>query len=73
MGKLDKKVSNSQKNYINNQEKIKSKNTRRCDICMNNIHRSSYAKHLRIKKHSENEKQIELIVTEWFFQKSIEN
>ena len=31
--------------------------TRRCDICSINFHRSSYAKHLRSKKHLEQEKQ----------------
>ena len=30
--------------------------SRRCEICNINIHRASYAKHLRSKKHEENQK-----------------
>ena len=30
-------------------------NSRRCDICNIDVHRASYVKHLRCKKHLENE------------------
>ena len=32
-------------------------NSRRCDICNIDVHRASYAKHLRIKRHLENIRQ----------------
>ena len=43
------------------------KNSRTCDICNVDVHRASYAKHLRSKKHLENEKQNEKIIPEWLF------
>ena len=42
-------------------------NSRRCDICNIDVHRASYAKHLRSKKHLENLRQNEIIIPEWFF------
>ena len=48
-------------------------NSRKCDICNIDGHRASYVKHLRIKKHLENEKHNELIIPEWFFKEPIEN
>ena len=48
-------------------------NSRRCDICDVNVHRASYNKHLKSKKHLENEKQNELIIPEWLFREPIEN
>ena len=46
---------------------VSKKNTRRCDNCNIDIHRSSFAKHLGIKKHLEIEKQLEMILPEWLF------
>ena len=34
-------------------------NSRRCEICNVGVHRASYIKHLRIKKHIENMKRNE--------------
>ena len=48
-------------------------NSRRCDICNVDVHRASYNKHLRSKKHLENIKHNEMIIPEWLFQESIEN
>ena len=48
-------------------------NSRRCDICNVDVHRASYNKHLRSKKHLEIEKQNEMIIPEWLFQEPIEN
>ena len=51
-------------------------NSRTCDICKVNIHRASFVKHFRSKKHLENEKQNEMIIPEWLFkeeQTPIEN
>ena len=48
-------------------------NSRRCEICNIDIHRASYIKHLRSKKHLENMKQSEMIIPEWLFQEPIEN
>ena len=42
-------------------------NSRRCDVCNINVHRASYAKHLRSKRHLENIRQNEIIIPKWFF------
>ena len=44
-----------------------------CDLCNNDVHRASFAKRLRSKKHLANEKHNELIVPEWLFHEPIEN
>ena len=46
---------------------------RKCEICNVDVHRASYVKHMRSKKHLENKKQNETIISEWLFQESIEN
>ena len=48
-------------------------NSRRCDICNVNVHRASYMKHLRIKKHSEKMKLNEMIIPDWLFREPVEN
>ena len=42
-------------------------NSRTCEICYVSVHRASFVKHLRSKKHLENMIQIEMIIPEWFF------
>ena len=42
-------------------------NSRTCEICNVNVHRASFVKHLRSKKHLENTQQNEMIIPEWFF------
>ena len=42
-------------------------NSRRCDVCNIDVHRASYAKHLRFKKHLGNIRQNEIIIPEWLF------
>ena len=42
-------------------------NSRTCEICNVNVHRASFVKHLRSKKHLENIEQNEMIITEWLF------
>ena len=42
-------------------------NSRTCDICNVNVHRASFAKHLRSKKHLGNVEKNEMIVPDWFF------
>ena len=42
-------------------------NSRTCDVCNVNVHRASFAKHLRSKKHFENVEQSEMIIPGWFF------
>ena len=42
-------------------------NRRTCDICNIDIHRASFVKHLRSKKHLENSEQNEMIIPEWLF------
>ena len=39
--------------------------SRKCDICNGDIHRASYAKHLRKKTQLENIRQDEISITEW--------
>ena len=48
-------------------------NGRKCDICNIDVHRASYAKHLRSKTHLENIKQNEMITPEWLFQEPFDN
>ena len=48
-------------------------NSRKCDICNVDVHRASYVKHVRSKKHIENIKQKEMIIPEWLFQEPVEN
>ena len=47
--------------------------SRKCEICNVDVHRASYIKHLRSKKHIENMKQNEMIIPEWLFQEPVEN
>ena len=42
-------------------------NRRICEVCNVNVHRASFAKHLRSKKHLENVEQNEMIIPDWFF------
>ena len=42
-------------------------NSRTCEVCNVNVHRASFAKHLRSKKHLENVIQNEMIIPEWSF------
>ena len=48
-------------------------NSSKCDVCIIDVHRASYVKHLRSRKHLENEKQNEMIIPEMLFQEPIEN
>ena len=48
-------------------------NSSKCDVCNIDVHRASYVKHLRSRKHLENEKQNEMIIAELLFQEPIEN
>ena len=47
--------------------------SRRCDICTVDVHRASYKKHMRSKKHLANMEQKEMIIPEWLFREPIEN
>ena len=42
-------------------------NSRTCENCNVNVHRASFVKHLRSKKHLENIKQNEMNIPEWLF------
>ena len=46
--------------------------SRRCDICIIDVHRASYEKHIRNKKLPGNDDPNELIITEWLFQEPVE-
>ena len=48
-------------------------NSCKCDVCNIDVHRASYVKHLRSRKHLGNEKQNESIIPELLFQEPIEN
>ena len=48
-------------------------NSRKCEVCNIDVHRASYIKHLRSKKHIENLKKNEMIIPEWLFSEPIEN
>ena len=45
----------------------------KCDVCDVDVHRASYVKHLRNKKHLENMIQNAIIIPEWLFQELVEN
>ena len=42
-------------------------NGRTCEVCNVSVHRASFVKHLRSKKHLENIEQNEMIIPDWFF------
>ena len=48
-------------------------NSRKSENCNVDVHRASYAKHLRSKKHIEIDNQNETIIPEYLFQEPIEN
>ena len=48
-------------------------NSRKCTICNVDVHRASYVKHLKSKKHLEKIKQNEMLIPEWLFQEPVEN
>ena len=43
------------------------------DVGNIDVHRASHVKHLRSKRHLENERLIEMIIPEWLFQEPVEN
>ena len=47
-------------------------NSRKCEICIVDVHKASYAKHIRIRKHLENEKQNKMSIPERLLQDSFE-
>ena len=47
-------------------------NRRKCDVCDVDVHRASYSKNLRIKKHLEKQKRSELIFPEWLFKEPLD-
>ena len=47
-------------------------NSRKCDDCNIDVHRASYAKHLRSEKHI-GKKKYNMIILEWLFEEPIEN
>ena len=47
-------------------------NGRKCEICKIDVHKASYLKHLRSKKHLGNIKQKEMIIPDWLFQEPSE-
>ena len=71
--KLKHEIKEVNQVYLKNDRVKNDNNSRRCDICNFVVHRASYAKHLKSKKHLEKEKQIELVIPEWLFQNLIEN
>ena len=42
-------------------------NSRTCEVCNVNVHRASFVKHLRSKKHLQNIEQNERIIPGWLF------
>ena len=47
------------------------RNRRRCNVCSIDVPGASIAKHSRDKKLLENEKQNDMILTEWFFEEPV--
>ena len=48
-------------------------NSRKCEVCNVDVHRASYIKHLRSKKHLESMKKSEMTIPEWLIQEPVEN
>ena len=46
--------------------------SRKSDNCIIDVHRASYAKHLRYKTHLENFGKQDMIIPEWLFMQPIE-
>ena len=46
-------------------------NSRTCEVCNVNVHRASFVKHLRRKKHLENIEQNEMIIPDWLFKEEL--
>ena len=46
-------------------------NSRTCEVCDVNVHRASFVKHLRSKKHLENTMQNDMIIPEWLFKEEL--
>ena len=44
-------------------------NSRTFEVCNVDVHKTSMQKHLRSKGHLKNEKEIGMIIPEWFFKK----
>ena len=44
-------------------------NSHTCEVCDVNVHRASFVKHLKSKKHLERLEQNEMIVPDWLFKK----
>ena len=42
-------------------------NSRTCEVCNVNVHRASFVKHLRSKKHLERIEQNEMIIPDWLY------
>ena len=42
-------------------------NSRTCEVCNVNVHRTTFVKHLRSKKLLENKEQNEMIIPDWLF------
>ena len=47
-------------------------NSRNCEVCNIDVHGAPYVKHLRSKKHLENEELNEMIIPEWLLPETIE-
>ena len=47
--------------------------SRKCEVCKVDVHRATYMKLLRSKKHLESIKQKEMIIPEWLIEEPIEN
>ena len=43
-------------------------NSRTCEVRIVNVHRASFVKHLRNKKHLENIEKNEMIIPDWLFE-----
>ena len=48
-------------------------NSRKCEFCNVDVHRASYLKHLRSKKHIKNMKPKKMMIPEWLFSEPVEN
>ena len=66
----------SQINHFNKFKQYKwrpKRNSRQCEICNVDVHRASYTKRLRGKKHLENMRGDDMIIAQWLLKEPLEN
>ena len=59
--------------FYSKQMETRTKNSRKCEVCKTDVHRASYANHLKIEKHLESIQQEDMIIPDLLFQEPNES